>query len=111
MNQFNPPKFTADSLQLHKTKNTTFPLVTDTNEKIIREWHKAVEEFLQDLGINRFNVHQVRMLKSEHLDKGTSTETSIEFDGKIIGVIRSEMKQTAAGLKFTITCQKVVQPA
>ena len=97
--------------QLHKTKNTTFPLVTDTSEKMIREWHKAVEEFLQDLGINRFNVHQVRMLRSEHLDKDTSTETSIEFDGKIIGVIRSEMKQTAAGLKFTITCQKVVQPA
>lgn len=97
--------------QLHKTKNTTFPLVQDTSEKIVREWHRSVEEFMKDLGINRFNVHQFRLLKSEHLEKGTSTETSIEFDGQIIGTVTTSLKNTAAGLKFTITCQKVVPPS
>ncbi len=96
--------------QLHKTKNTTFPLVTETNQKIIRLWHKSVEEFLQELGINQFNAHQVKMLKRD-ITSDMTTETAIEFDGQIIGTVKTEMKQTAAGLKFTITCQKVVQSA
>lgn len=96
--------------QLHKTKNTTFPLVQDTNQKIIRLWYKSVEEFVREMGIDETNAHRVELLKNDNNVKGNmSTETAIRFDGQIIGFVTTEMKQTAAGLKFTITCQKVVQ--
>jgi hypothetical protein len=110
--EFKPSKFTADSLQLHKASNTTFPIVRETNERIIRLWHKSVEEFVREMGIDETNAHRVELLQNDNNVKGNmSTETAIRFDGQIIGFVATEMKHTAAGLKFTITCQKVVQPA
>ena len=94
------------NLELLKTKNTTFPLVERTNREIIELWHKSVGEFCQELGINDTNTHQVRLLKRD-IVADMNTETSIEFNGKIVGVVTTALKQTAAGLKFTITCQKV----
>lgn len=100
------------NLEPFKTSNTTFPLVKDTNQKIIRLWYKSVEEFVREMGIDETNAHRVELLKNDNNVKGNmSTETAIRFDGQIIGFVITEMKQTTAGLKFSITCQKVTQPS
>jgi hypothetical protein len=81
-----------------------------SQEAMIRKWHEAVEEFCREMGINETNAHQVQLLQRDLPEVTAGTETSIEFNGKIIGVITTAMTHAAAGLKFTITCQKVVQP-
>lgn len=96
--------------ELPKTTNTTLPIHNSTNNQIIRLWRQSVEEFLQELGINQSNASQVQLIRRQ-VTLQQSTETAIEFDGQIIGTVKTEMKNTAAGLKFTITCQKVLPPS
>lgn len=91
--------------QLHKTKNTTFPLVERTNDEMARLWHKSVEEFLQELGITRETAHLVNLSMKD--TRELETETLIEFRRVVVGTVTTKLANTAAGLKFTITCQKV----
>jgi hypothetical protein len=73
---------------------------------MIKLWHKTVHEFCQELGVTIQNAHQVRMLQSKPNDVPGGSETFIQFNGQIVGTVRTEMKNTAFGLKFTISCLK-----
>lgn len=90
---------------INKTTNTTFPLVERTNRAIVEKWHECVEEFCKSIGIDLSNAHEVKFLHRRPL--GADTEVFIERRGIIIGKVLTSLKHTAAGLKFTITCQQV----
>lgn len=93
-------------LESFKTVNHSYPLVQRTTKQMIELWHKTVNEFCQALGITIENAHQVRMLQSRIDDVIGGNETFIEFNGQIVGTVRTELKNTAFGLKFMIQCLK-----
>ncbi len=90
---------------INKTTNTTFPLVERTNAAIVQKWHECVNEFCRSAGINPSNAHEVKFLRSDL--PGCETEVFIQSGNLIIGRVLTNLKQTPAGLKFTITCQQV----
>jgi len=93
-------------LELFKARNQSYPLVQSSSQKMVELWHKTVHEFCQALGITIENAHQVRMLQSRIDDVIGGNETFIEFNGQIVGTVRTELKNTAFGLKFMIQCLK-----
>lgn len=93
-------------LQPFNTTNQSYPLVQRSTRKMVELWHKTVHEFCQELGITIENAHQAQMLQSKPNDVPGGSETFIEFNGQIVGTVRTEMKNTAFGLKFTISCLK-----
>ena len=93
-------------LQPFKTTNKSYPLVQRSTSQMIKLWHKTVQEFCQELGITIENAHQVQMLQSKPNDVPGGSETFIKFNGQIVGTVRTELKNTAFGMKFTISCLK-----
>jgi hypothetical protein len=90
---------------INKTENITFPLVERTNATIVQKWHECVNEFCRSVGIDPSNAQEVKFLHPR--PSGTDTEVFIQRRGIIIGKVSTSLKQTAAGLKFTITCQQI----
>ena len=90
---------------INKTQNFTFPLVERTNAAIVQKWHECGIEFCRSAGIDLSNAHEVKFLHPR--PSGTNTEVFIQRRGIIIGKVLTSLKHTAAGLKFTITCQQV----
>lgn len=90
---------------INKTQNFTFPLVERTNAAIVQKWHECVNEFCRSAGIDLANAHEVKLLHSQ--PSGRDAEVFIERRGSIIGKVSTNLKHTAAGLKFTITCQQI----
>jgi hypothetical protein len=90
---------------INKTTNTTFALTERTNAAIVQKWHECVNEFCRSAGIDPSNAQEVKFLHPRPSD--TNTEVFIQRRGIIIGKVSTSLKQTAAGLKFTITCQQV----
>lgn len=102
---------------IKKTENITFPLSAPFSDKplnigrramdeMVRKWHQCVEEFCRSVGIDETNAHEVCLVQSEK-SGGMETDTSITRNGVILGTVSTALKQTPAGLKFTITCQQV----
>ena len=90
---------------LNKTTNTTFPLTERTNAAIAKKWHECVNEFCRLAGIDLSNAHEVKFLHPRPSD--TDTEVFIQRAGNIIGKVSTSLKHTAAGLKFTIRCERI----
>lgn len=102
---------------INKTENITFPLSAPFSDKplnigrqamdeMVRKWHQCVEEFCRSVGIDESNAHEVCLVQSEK-SGGLETDTSITRNGVILGTVSTALKNTPAGLKFTITCQQV----
>lgn len=96
-------------LQPFKTTNQSYPLVQRTTGQMVELWHKTVQLFCEELGVTAENYHQVRMLRTNQIAEPGSSEIFIEFNGQIVGTVRTAMKNTAFGLKFTIECLKAKQ--
>jgi hypothetical protein len=93
---------------INKTENFTFPLDQRTNAAIVRKWHECVGQFCRSVGIDLSDTHEVTFVRCGHdLTQAVEQDVLIMRKNQEIGRVKTYLKQTPAGLKFTIACTQI----